>query len=143
MDEMQSLSRAAWERKFHVGFIPKCRSKTLRREFRQHLPEVLSKLAEQNESRIEESHRASDHVRMMISIPPKYSVPQVNEIVEGKSAIHMARAYGERKRNFADENFWAQWYFVSTVGGNEAVKWEYSQKHEKEEQRLERLGLWR
>ena len=62
-----------------------------------------------------------DHVHMMISIPPKYAVSQVIGYIKGKSAIHLARAYGERQRNFTGQHFWARGYFVSTVGRDEQV----------------------
>jgi len=77
MDEMESLSHTKWECKYHVVFIPKCRRKILYGELRRHLGEVFRKLAEQKESRIEEGHLLSDHVHMMIAIPPKYAVSQV------------------------------------------------------------------
>ena len=100
MDEYQSLSHTRWECKYHVVFIPKCRRKTLYGELRRHLGEVFRKLAVQKESKIEEGHLMPDHVHMMISIPPKYAVSQVIGFIKGKSAIHLARVYGERKRNF-------------------------------------------
>ena len=62
-----------------------------------------------------------DHVHMMIAIPPKYAVSQVVGFIKGKSAIHLARVYAERKRNFVGQQFWARGYFVSTVGRDEAV----------------------
>ena len=62
-----------------------------------------------------------DHVHMLISIPPKYSVSSVVGYIKGKSAIHLARVYGERKRNFVGQHFWARGYFVSTVGRDEEV----------------------
>jgi len=97
MDEMESLSHTKWECKYHVVFIPKCRRKTLYKELRQHLGEVFRKLAEQKESRIEEGHLMLDHVHMMISIPPKYAVSEVIGLIKGKSAIHLARVYGEEE----------------------------------------------
>jgi putative transposase len=96
-----------------VVFIPKYRRKVLYGELRQHLGEVFRKLALQKESRIEQGHLMPDHVHMMISIPPKYPVSQVVGFIKGKSAIHLARTYGERKR--------ARGYFVSTVGRDEAA----------------------
>ena len=108
MDEYESLSHSKWECKYHVVFIPKCRRKTLYGELRKHLGEVFRKLAQQKESRIEEGHLMPDHVHMMISIPPKYAVSQVVGFIKGKSAIHLARVYGERKRNFVGQHFWAQ-----------------------------------
>ena len=143
MGEYESLSHSKWECKYHVVFIPKCRRKTLFGQVRQHLGEVFHKLAAQKESRIEEGHLQPDHVHMLISIPPKYAVSQVVGFLKGKSAIHIARVYGERKRNFVGQSFWARGFFVSTVGRDETVIREYIKNQEAEDNRLEQLSLWR
>ena len=83
----------------------------------------------------------SDHVHMMIAIPPKYAVSQVVGYMKGKSAIHVARVYGERKRNFVGQHFWARGYFVSTVWRDEAVIRAYIQRQEEEDKRLDQLNL--
>jgi putative transposase len=126
-----------------VVFIPKYRRKVLYGELRQHLGDVFRKLALQKESRIEVGHLMPDHVHMMISIPPKYAVSQVVGFIKGKSAIHLARTYGERKRNFVGQHFWARGYFVSTVGRDEAAIREYIKNQEQEDKRLDQLNLWR
>jgi putative transposase len=100
-------------------------------------------LAEQKECRIEEGHLLSDHVHIMISIPPKHAVSSVVGYIKGKSAIHLARTYGERKQNYAGQNFWARGYFVSTVGRDEAVVRDYIRNQEKEDGRLDQLNLWK
>ena len=143
MDDQDSLSHSRWECKYHVVFIPKCRRKTLYVQLRQHLGEVFRKLAEQRESRVEEGHLQSDHVHMLISIPPKYAVSQVVGFIKGKSAIHLARVYGENRRNFSGQSFWARGYFVSTVGRDEEVIRNYIRNQEQEDQRLEQMNLWR
>ena len=74
MDKIESLNHTKWDCKYHVVFIPKFRRKVLYGELRKHLGDVFRTLAEQKESRIEEGHLMPDHVHMMISIPPKYSV---------------------------------------------------------------------
>jgi REP-associated tyrosine transposase len=107
------------------------------------LGEVFRRLAEQKESRIEEGHLLADHVHMLISIPPKYAVSQVIGFIKGKSAIHLARVYGERKRNFVGQHFWARGYFVSTVGRDTEVIRDYIRKQEEEDMRLEQMNLWR
>jgi putative transposase len=112
-------------------------------ELRQHLGEVFRKLAVQKESRIEEGHLLPDHVHMMIAIPPKYAVSQVIGFIKGKSAIHLARVYGERKRNFVGQHFWARGYYVSTVGRDETVIRDYIRKQEQEDKRLEQINRWR
>jgi len=143
MDEFESLSHTKWDCKYHVIFIPKYRRKALYGQLRQHLGEVFKKLAQQKESQIEEGHLMVDHVHMMIAIPPKYAVSQVVGFIKGKSAIHLARVYGERRRNFEGQHFWARGYFVSTVGRDEALIREYIKNQEREDQRLDQLNLWR
>ncbi len=83
----------------------------------------------------------SDHVHMMIAIPPKYAVSQVVGYIKGKSAIHVARVYGERKRNFVGQHLWARGFFVSTVGRDEKVIRDYIRSQEKEDERLEQMKL--
>ena len=142
MDEAESLSHTKWECKYHVVFIPKCRRKVLYKELRRHLGEVFRRLAVQKESEIEEGHLQPDHVHMMISIPPKYAVSQVIGYIKGKSAIHLARIYAERKRNFTGQHFWARGFWVSTVGRDEKVIRECIRKQEEEDKRLDQLNLW-
>ena len=143
MDEFESLSHTRWDCKYHIVFIPKCRRKLLYGNLRQHLGEIFRKLASQKESRTEEGHLMPDHVHMMISIPPKYSVSQVVGYIKGKSAIHLARVYAERRRIYVGQHFWARGYFVSTVGRDEEVIREYIRNQEVEDARLEQLSLWR
>ena len=143
MDEYESLSHTKWECKYHIIFIPKYQRKALYGQLRRHLGEVIRKLAEQKESPIEEGHLMPDHVHMMIAIPPKYAVSQVVGFIKGKSAIHLARSYAERSRNFVGQHFWARGYFVSTVGRDEEVIREYIRHQEEEDKRLDQMQLWR
>jgi putative transposase len=112
-------------------------------QLREHLGEVFRRLAERRQSQIEEGHLMPDHVHMLISIPPKYAVSHVIGYIKGKSAIHLARVYAERKRNFVGQHFWARGYFVSTVGRDEAMIREYIRNQEEEDRKLEQLQLWR
>jgi putative transposase len=143
MDEFESLSHTKWECKYHVVFIPKYRRKALYGELKKYLGPVVRQLAEQRESRIEEGHLMPDHVHMLLSVPPKYAVSQVIGYIKGKSAIHLARVYGERKRGFVGQSFRARGYFVSTVGRDEAVVRDYIKNQEGEDQKLEQMNLWR
>jgi len=139
MSNYGNLQHTRWECKYHVIFIPKYRRKALYKGLRQHLGEVFRRLALQKESHIEEGQLMADHVHMMISIPPKWAVSQVVGYIKGKSAIHIARHFGERKRNFVGRHFWARGYFVSTVGRDEEVIREYIRHQEKEDERQDRL----
>jgi len=141
MVDYQTLSHTKWECKYHVVSIPKYRRKALYGELRQHLGELFRALAEQNQSKIEEGHLVPDHVDMMISIPPKYSVGQVIGFIKGKSAIHIARNWLGRRRNFVGQHFWARGYFVTTVGREEAVIRRYIRDQEKEDRRVDQLKL--
>jgi putative transposase len=79
---------------------------------------------------------------MMISIPPKYAVSQVIGFIKGKSAIHLARVYGERKRNFVRQYFWARGYLVSTVGRDEKTIREYIRNQKTEDKRIDQMQIW-
>ena len=141
MNEYGSLNHTKWECKYHVVFISKYRRKVLYGTLRRHLGEVLRELARQKECEIGEGHLMVDPVHMLLSIPPKYSVSQVMGYMKGKSAIHIARTYGGKRRNFVGQHFWARGYWVSTVGKNEAAVRQYIQNQEKEDKRLEQLEL--
>ena len=141
MSNYGSLNHTKWECKYHVVFIPKYRKKRIYGGIRRSLGRVFRKLAEQRESRVEEGHLMADHVHMMLSIPPKYSVAQVIGYIKGKSAIYIAREFSGRKRNFVGQHFWARGYFVSTVGRDETVIREYIRRQEQDDQRQEQLRL--
>ena len=120
---------------------PKYRKKVIYGELRRDLEEVLRRLAQQRESEVEEGHLMADHVHIMLSIPPKYSVAQVIGYIKGKSAIHIARHLAGRPRNFVGQHFWARGYFVSTVGRDEQAIRTYIRDQEQEERRQEQLKL--
>ena len=141
MNNSQSLSHSKWDCKYHIVWIPKYRRKVLYGRLRQHLGEVIRELARQRESQVLEGHVCSDHVHVYIAIPPKYAVAQVVGYIKGKSAIHIARTFGGRSRNFTGEHFWARGYFVSTVGRDEEVIRNYIRSQEQEDRRVDQLKL--
>ncbi len=141
MRDIQSLSHTRWECNYHVVFIPKYRRKTVYGQLRRYLGEVFHELARQKESKVEEGHLLLDHVHMLLSIPPKYAVSHVVGYLKGKSAIHIARTWAGRRRNYRGQHFWARGYFVSTVGTDEAMIRKYIQRQENEDRRLDQLTL--
>ena len=141
MRQVNSLNHTRWECKYHIVFIPKYRKKVLFGKIRLELGEIFHSLARQKESLIEEGHLMPDHVHMMISIPPKYAVSQVVGYIKGKSAIHIARRYSGRQRNYIGQHFWARGYFASTVGRDEQVIRDYIRHQEKEDKRIEQMQL--
>ena len=100
MYDGQSLSHTKWECKYHVVWIPKCRRKILYGQLRKNLGDVFHELARQKECKILEGHLQSDHIHVLISIPPKYSVAQIVGYIKGKSAIHIARTYLGQRKNY-------------------------------------------
>lgn len=142
MNAYDNIKHTTYECKYHIIFIPKYRRKSLYTNLRQYLGEIFRDLAQQKECKIIEGHICSDHVHILISIPPKLSVSQIIGFIKGKSAINIARNYNGHKRNFTGQSFWARGYFVSTIGRDEDMIREYIRKQEIEDQRIEKLDLF-
>ena len=116
----ESLAHSKWDCKYHIVFVPKNRKKVLYGKIRKYLGTVFHELAAQRGSKIIKGNMVQDHVHMLIQIPPKYSVAEVIGYIKGKSAIAVARQFGDKKKNFNGEKLWARGYAVSTVGFEEA-----------------------
>ena len=140
--EVASLRHSRWEGKYHVVWIPKGRRKTLYAQLRQHLGAVFRDLAGQKECRVEEGHLLPDHVHMLLSIPPKHAVAGVVGFLKGKSAIHIARVFVGRRRNYTGQSFWARGYYVSTVGKDEQAVREYIKEQEAADRQLDQLRIF-
>jgi putative transposase len=133
----ESLSHSRWDCNYHIVFIPKFRKKVLYGEIRKYLAQQFHELANQKGCKIIEGHMVQDHVHILMSIPPKYSVAEIIGYIKGKSAIAVARQFGGRKRNFNGERFWARGYAVSTVGFNK----EQTRAYVKCQEQLDSLGF--
>ena len=143
MNNIQSLSHTAWDCKYHLVWIPKYRKKVFYGQLRKHLGDVLHELASHKESKIHAGHMKGDHLHMLISIPPKYAVSQVVGYIKGKSAIHIARQYTGKRKNFTGQHFWARGYYVSTAGRDEEVIRQYIKKHERIDKKIDQLDLFK
>jgi putative transposase len=141
MKRYENLQHTKWDCKYHLVWIPKYRRKVLYGQLRKELGPVLRELALQKESEVVEGRLKVDHVHMLVSIPPKYSVAQVVGYVKGKSAIWVARAMG-RNRNFVGQNFWARGYCVSTIGLDEKTIQEYIRAQEEADKKLDQLRMF-
>ena len=119
MNDVSRLRHSVWECMYHLVWIPKYRRKVLYGQLRRELGSVFHELARQKACRIEEGHLLPDPVHVLISIPLEYGVSQVVGFLKGKSAIHIARVFSGRRRNFVGQQFWARGYYVSTVGKDE------------------------
>ena len=139
MSNNNNLNHCTWECKYHIVFTPKYRKKALFGMIRKDLKDVLHRLAGQRECKIEEGYLMPDHVHMLISIPPKYSISSVVGFIKGKSSIWVAQNIANKKQNFVGHKFWARGYYVSTVGVNEEVVRKYVQNQESEDRRQDTL----
>ncbi len=142
MTDYNHLNHTTWDCKYHVVFIPKYRKKVLFGQLRQRLGPVLHELASRKESRIEAGHMMPDHVHMLLSIPPKYSVSQLVGFMKGKSAIWIAQHIDHKQRNFTGVKFWARGYFVSTVGRDEELIRRYIRDQESADKQLDQHNLF-
>jgi putative transposase len=139
MVEDESLSHTLRVCKYHVIFIRAYRRKALYGDLRRHIGEVFRELAAQEEASIEENPLIPDHVHVISAIPPQSAMIEVLGYIKGKSAIHLARVYSERQRNFVGQHFWADGYFVSTVGRDKKMIRDYIRNEEPDDVRLEQL----
>lgn len=130
--DYKSLSHSTWECKYHVVFSSKYRTKRLYEGLRQELRDLFMKLSLQKGCRIEEGFLMPDHLHMLISIPPKYSVSHIVGFLKGKTALYVVNKYA-RKRKYKGYHFWARGYFVSTTGYNEHAVKKYIQNQEKQD----------
>ena len=137
-----NLRHTTWECKYHVVFIPKYRKKNIYGWVRAELGPIIRELAQQKEAVVEERHLRPDHVHMLLSIPPKHAVAGVVGFLKGKSAIHIARVFVGRRRNYTGQSFWARGYYVSTVGKDEQAVREYIKEQEAADRQLDQLRIF-
>ncbi len=141
IEEYNHLNHSTWDCKYHIVFIPKYRKNALYGQIRPRLGAVFHELARRKECVIEEGHIMRDHVHMLISIPPKYSVAHIVGYVKGKSSIWVAQNIERKIKNFTGAKFWARGYFVSTVGRDEEVIRSYIRNQEVQDKQLDQMTL--
>ena len=136
-----SLSSTTWMCKYHIVFIPKYRRKAIYGQYRESLKEIIRALCKYRGVEILEGHMMPDHVHLLLSIPPKLSVSSFMGYLKGKSALMMFDKHANLKYKFGNRHFWAEGYYVSTVGLNEATIRKYISDQEKHDIALDRLSV--
>ncbi len=131
MKDWQSQAHVKWECKYHVVILPKYRRKTLYGRVRREVGRILRELCRQKGLELVEGHAMRDHIHMLLSIPPKYSIAMTLGYLKGKSAIRIHREVLKTKGTLFGRSFWARGYCVSTVGLDEAAIRKYIQEQEK------------
>ena len=141
MKDWQSQAHVKWECKYHVVFIPKYRKKVLYSRVRRKIGRILRQLCRQKEIELVEGKAMPDHIHMLLSVPPRYSIAMTVGYLKGKSAIRIHRELQKTKGTLFGRSFWARGYCVSTVGLNEAFIRKYIQEQEKCQQDQEQGEL--
>lgn len=135
----QSLTHSRWMCKYHIVFTPKYRRKINYYQLRADIQKMIKELCKWKGIEILEGHMMADHIHLLLSIPPKYSVSQIMEYLKGKSAMMIFERHANLKYKFGNRNFWEQGYYVSTVGLNTATIQKYIREQEKEDQIMDKL----
>ena len=139
MKDWQSQAHVKWECLYHVVIVPKYRKKKLYGQTRSSMAKILRDLCRQKGVEVLEGHLCQDHVHMLLSVPPKYSIAMIIGFLKGKSAVRIHRELEKFSGCLRGRSFWARGYNVSTVGRNEQQIRKYIQEQEKHQQDEGRL----
>ena len=140
-NQTNNLSHTKWMCKYHIVFTPKYRRKIIYNQYRESLREIIKLLCKYKSVEILEGHLMPDHVHLVLSIPPKLSVSAFMGYLKGKSALMMFERYANLKYKFGNRKFWAEGYYVSTVGLNEATVRKYAREQEMHDQAVDKLSV--
>ena len=136
-----SLAHTKWMCKYHIVFTPKYRRKIIYNQLKVDIRDILKQLCSYKGVEIIEGHLMSDHIHMLLAIPPKYSVSSFMGYLKGKSALMIFDRHANLKYKFGNRHFWAEGYYVSTVGLNEATIKKYIQEQEKQDIMKDKLSV--
>jgi putative transposase len=136
-----SLAHTKWMCKYHIVFTPKYRRKIIYNQYRESIGEIIRQLCGYKGVEIIEGHLMSDHVHMLVSIPPKISVSSFMGYLKGKSALMIFDKHANLKYKFGNRHFWAEGYYVSSVGLNEGTIKKYIEDQEKQDIALDKLSV--
>ena len=140
-NKTNELSHTKWLCKYHIVFTPKYRRKIIFNQYRESLIEFFKRLCSYKGVEIIEGHMMPDHVHLLVSISPKIAVSTFVGYLKGKSALMMFDKYANLKYRFGNRHFWAEGYYVSTVGLNEATIKKYIEEQEKHDIALDKLSV--
>ena len=136
-----SLAHTKWMCKYHIVFTPKYRRKAIYGQYREDLKEIIKLLCKYKGVEIIEGHMMPDHAHLLVAIPPRISVASFMGYLKGKSALMMFDRHANLKYKYGNRHFWAEGYYVSTVGLNEATIKKYIQDQEKHDIALDKLSV--
>ncbi len=138
---MDSLSHTKWNCKYHLVFAPKYRRQAIYGKVKEDIGRMLRKLCEYKEVEILEAEACPDHIHMLVTIPPKYSVAQIVGYLKGKSSLMIFEKYANMKYKYGNRHFWCRGHYVDTVGKNTKAIAEYIQQQLQEDIGYEQLTI--
>ena len=139
--DIESLQHTTWRCQYHVVFAPKYRRMAIYGQIRKDIGQILRKLCEQKGVEIIEAQARPDHIHMLLSIPPKYSVSQIMGYLKGKSSLMIFDRHANLKYRYGDRHFWARGYYVDTVGRNKKQIQEYIKQQLETDQIADQMSL--
>ena len=139
--DVQSLAHTKWECKYHIVFAPKYRRQVIYGKVKADIGIMLRKLCEYKQVEILEAEACKDHIHMLVSIPPKYSVSQIMGYLKGKSSLMIFEKYANMKYKYGNRHFWCRGYYVTTVGRNKKAIAEYIRTQLQEDISTDQLSL--
>lgn len=137
----KSLAHTKWMCKYHIVFCPKYRRKIIYNKIRKDIVDIIKDLCKYKGVEIIEGHAMPDHIHLLLSIPPKYSVALIMGYLKGKSAMMIFDRHANLKYKFGNRHFWATGYYVSTVGFNEATVAKYIREQELHDQMIDKVSV--
>ena len=137
--DTDSLAHTKWNCKYHLVFAPKYRRQVIYGKIKKDIGMMLRKLCEYKQVEIIEAEACSDHIHMLVSIPPKYSVSQIMGYLKGKSSLMIFEKYANMKYKYGNRHFWCRGYYVDTVGRNKKVIEQYIRNQLQEDVSAEQL----
>jgi len=140
-NDMGSLAHTKWNCKYHIVFAPKYRRKIIYGQLKVEIGKILKELCEWKEIKIVEAELCSDHIHMLVEIPPKMSVSSFMGFLKGKSSLLIHERHGNLKYKYGNRSFWCRGYYVDTVGKNAKKIEEYIKNQLKEDQVSEQLAF--
>ena len=139
--DIASLQHTTWRCQYHVVFAPKCRRMAIYGQIKKDIGQILRTLCDQKGVEIIEAQACQDHIHMLLSIPPKYSVSQIMGYLKGKSSLMIFDRHANLKYKYGDRHFWARGYYVDTVGRNKRQIQEYIKRQLEEDQIADQMSL--
>ena len=136
-----ALAHTKWMCKYHIVFTAKYRRKIIYYQYKADIRDIIAQLCRYKGVEIIEGHLMPDHIHILVSIPPKISVSSFMGYLKGKSALMIFDKHANLKYKFGNRHFWAEGYYVSTVGLNEATIKKYIQDQEKYDIAMDKLSV--